>query len=177
MSNKYVRDKRILAHRILRQLTGMAVYVSEHGQSAKFNDVYMSMGYFKTPFINIKAGIQDKTMEELYGASKLLEENKHIIFEEYGVNIQLSKLEVTLPGVDAYKSEYYLELNKKDKEERVANLPQKFWYIIAILSFSGGFFADIGKEALKRKIWPDTNQLLPATPTSTDTLQKHKIVP
>lgn len=64
------------------------------------------------------------------------------------------------------------KLEKEKEEEAKAqkrmNFPQKYWWIMLIIGWFGGCWSDIGKEALKRKIWPDTSLSQPSTPQKGD---------
>ena len=132
MENTYTHDTRILAHRVLRQLTGKFVIVSEYGQQDK--DLYKSKGYFALPIVNIRAEIQDKTFEEVYHSCLLLVKNGHATIQENKLDIFQSIVKVLHEGEVAYKSEFYLQLNKDDKNERKLKWPQKYWWVVMILS-------------------------------------------
>lgn len=52
---------------------------------------------------------------------------------------------------------------------------EKYWWLIAIITLILGFWIDIGKEAMKRELWPETSQLKQTPPASNDTLANNKI--
>mgnify|MGYP006898479266 CR=1 FL=1 len=147
IKNTYTFELRILAHRVLRQLTGMALVVSEHGQKDK--DLYMQKSFFPSPIINIRAAIQDKTYEEIYNAVLLLVKNGHATIKKNNLDIFKSIVEVLPDGEDAYKSDYYLKLNKDDADENRDKWQKRNWAWIAAFSFVLGVITDANKETLK----------------------------
>jgi hypothetical protein len=71
-----------------------------------------------------------------------------------------------LGGHEAYKA---YETKQKNKELWL-NFPKRFWWLLLIVGWVGGCLSDIGKEALKRKIWPESTQSQPSTQQNVDTL-------
>jgi hypothetical protein len=63
---------------------------------------------------------------------------------------------------------------KKKKRETIENLPKRFWWVIAILTFVIGFFGDIAKEALKQKISQSSEKFKQSTQTFSDSLVNNK---
>jgi hypothetical protein len=59
-----------------------------------------------------------------------------------------------LGGHEKYKSWE----RKQNRKEWWVNAPKQFWWLLLIVGWAAGFFLDIGKEALKRKIWPVSTQ-------------------
>ena len=72
--------------------------------------------------------------------------------------------------------EYFLDNQKrKERSARIENWPKKFWWLIAIGTFVIGGFADIGKEVLRRKILPESTQLIQPIQEKSDTSMSRKI--
>jgi hypothetical protein len=79
-------------------------------------------------------------------------------------------------GCDYYT--HTLEKNQEEQESetssRISRLIQKYWWALIIIGWVGGCCTDIGKEVLRRKIWPESNQSQRAIPACTDTSKTHR---
>jgi hypothetical protein len=54
---------------------------------------------------------------------------------------------------------------------------KKYWYLVLIFGWIGGCWADIGKEAIKRKMWPEASQLKNSKTQVADTINKANSAP
>ncbi len=85
---------------------------------------------------------------------------------------------------------YSLETEKKFEKERDDQLKEnqlknsiseiwvkKYWYLVLIFGWIGGCWADIGKEAIKQKMWPEANQLKNPKMQVADTISKTNNAP
>ena len=59
---------------------------------------------------------------------------------------------------------------KREREQNRISFPQRYWWLFAVGGWIIGVWTDIGKEALKRKIWPESNQSQPSTRQKGDTV-------
>jgi hypothetical protein len=120
MENSYLKKKRELAHEILKKISNSKLIVSESGKDRE--EGFMSSTHMSTKFSWLKGHLLNTTNEDLHHALLLLEENKHITFER-GIDIREAIISAKIEGEDAFKSEYYLNLNREDNI-----LTAKNWY-------------------------------------------------
>lgn len=152
-----------------------SIVVRKHGMNDAEKDIYMSKGYFGQTLIKVKEAVKNKTLDEIRAACRILKENNHINYEEYPVDVTLTKIEILPAGEDAYNSEFYLELNKKDSVERKITWPQKYWWVVLLIGAIVGFGIDELKTHISEaSLKSEAIQLQPSTPTLTDSLKNSK---
>ena len=76
---------------------------------------------------------------------------------------------------------YYLIMKeggytKKARTKWIMELPKRYWWVIGIIAFFVGFFADLIQDKLKQKWLSPSSKEAPMLPISADTPQTHKIV-
>lgn len=84
-------------------------------------------------------------------------ELKDMTLEEYEAKHHGLDALITLGGRTFLKELIKLENSIKP------SFKQKFWWLWPVIAFVAGFFGDIGKEAVKKKMWPEekVRQLTP----------------
>jgi len=97
--------------------------------------------------------------------------------KDYGYFITYDGILFVEAPTEEYKNrpyQYFINNQKiKDRAERIEKWPKRYWYIIAITSFIIGGFADIVKEAIRRKILPESTLSIPPIPSGSDTSTRH----
>ena len=128
--------------------------------------------------------------------SYLIEE-KYLYRQLSDAKMNNTEYGLSVPGILFYQQAsiktrpyHSLEIEKKLEEERDDKLKEnqlknsiseiwvkKYWYVVLIFGWIGGCWADIGKEAIKKKMWPEANQLKNSTIKVADTISKANNAP
>jgi hypothetical protein len=63
---------------------------------------------------------------------------------------------------------------KKERQEKIKAFPQRYWYLVALVTYFGGWATEIIRDRYLLRQKQDTNQLEPTILITFDTLVNHK---
>lgn len=89
------------------------------------------------------------------------------IVEYYDANKELIRF-VMPHGSD------FTTFKRYNRNLAIRDFPKNYWFLMLPIGIFIGWFADIWKEALVRKLSKEKQIQQPATPTSSDSFQNHK---
>ncbi|OYU53829.1 MAG: hypothetical protein CFE25_17190 [Chitinophagaceae bacterium BSSC1] len=143
MSYKFRKEKRLLAHKILKYLSDRSYFKSTDLEIIRVSGFYKKKIYTPQTILQVRDNVLGKNrFETLMQALRLLEQNNHVIIHEE--NLKDGEIyQCTSLGEGAYLEEYYKIENRRDFLEEFELYTKWLFPSIAILLSLAAFILSI----------------------------------